>query len=73
MSEVVNVGLTLSEIRLIRAGLAAHSNLMDGYQTKPGTDAMERAKALEQKRKCRDLSVLLGEILIEAGGVTWSR
>jgi hypothetical protein len=58
------VALTDAEIGLLRAGLAAHSNLMDPYIAGPDPAASEVARI--KKTECRELSARLGTYQIEA-------
>lgn len=58
------VALTDAEIGLLRAGLAAHSNLMDPYIV--GDDPVAARIARIKKTECRELSARLGTYQIEA-------
>ena len=62
----MNVELTHAEIVLIRAGLAAHAQLMDDILYKPGTTEHDRQQARNQRNSCRELSERLGEVQIAA-------
>lgn len=58
------VALTDAEIGLLRAGLAAHSNLMDQYTVVD--DQVTARIARIKKTECRELSARLGEQQIGA-------
>lgn len=54
METTITITLTPSQADLLRAGLAAHSNLLQNTYTK------DKAAAKSQIAQCRELSLLIG-------------
>jgi hypothetical protein len=61
------VTLTDADVRLLRAGLAAHSIALEPYTDRSRHDTTTALEAKSQQRNCRDLSERLGRILTPKG------